>query len=368
MKRILLPIAVLLVALLVTTARADSISLKQEKKPISGKIVAETAKGVEVKGRKEIIPAADISDIDYSDDLDVNTRLKAYSPAASAEAKARKAAEKDRPKLLDAAIAKYKAALSKIDPKLFAHRQVAFKLGYLTAEKADLTGSDETRLLAIDRLKDFQAKYPDSWQIGRALTQLARLLVESKAYDEAEKTYQALAETPVPEAVQQDALLRAAQLSMKTGKYDVARKKLEALAAKLPADSPANQKARLSAAECLALTGKVPAARDLVTKVLAEAKDPTVRAAGYNTLGQCDLLSDNLKEARWDFLWVDTVYNQDPAEHARALYYLHQVFARLNDPERARECLETLLNEQQFANLDYQRKARAGQKQTGGGS
>jgi TolA-binding protein len=358
---------ILLGGFFASAACADTITLKDAKKPLVGKIVAESAKGVQLKNKKELVPAADIDDINYADDLDIDTQLKIYTPAVNAEVRARKAAkDEDRLKELDDAIAKYKAALSKIGPKLFAHRHVLFKFGYLTAKKAELTSSGEVRLLAIERLKEFQSKYPDSWQIARALTTLARLQVEAKAYEEAEKTFQALAQTPVSEEVQQDALLKGAQLSLKIGKYDVARQKLEALAAKLPKDSSAGQKARLFQAECLAATKNVAAARALAAKVLAEAKDPAVRAVGYNVLGYCDLLADNLKEARWDFLWVDAVYNQDPAEHARALYYLHQVFARLNDPERARECLETLLMDRRFAGLDYQRKAQEEQKQAAG--
>ena len=45
------------------------------------------------------------------------------------------------------------------------------------------------------------------------------------------------------------------------------------------------------------------------------------------------------------------------AEHAKALYYLSEVFTALGEGERARECLDQL-NDSQFAGLEYQRRAQ----------
>jgi hypothetical protein len=348
------------------TARADTIYLKNSKKTLTGTIGAETAKGITFKGLKEVVPAEDVRDIDY-DVKPADVRLKAYLPATLAEAKVRSATtDKERLKELDVAIAKYQAGLPKIDPaQKFARRQMAFKVAFLTAEKAELTGGAGAKVVAIGKLKDFWKKNPDCWQIARVLKKLTQMQVEQKAFDDAAETLKALAEAPVSEAVRQEAELAGAQLSMKAGKYDDARQKLEAIAGKLPKDSPAGQKARVAQAECLAAVKNLPAARDVVQKVLAEAKGPDVKAAAYNILGYCDLQADNLKEARWAFLWVDLVYNQSPAEHARALYYLNQVFSRMNEPDRAHECLEALLNDRQFAGLDYQRKAQEERKQQG---
>jgi TolA-binding protein len=341
----------------------DAVYLKGAKKPVSGLVVAESPKEIKLRGRAEPIPAEDIRDIEYNI-KDPDVRIKAYRPAANAEAELQKAADDaGRLKKLDVVLGKYQALLPKVDPKQpFVRRHIVYKIALYTALKADLEGTETARILAIEKLKAFTTKYPTAWQLVRALTTLARMQVEQKDYASAEETFKAMAEAPVSEAARQDAELAAAQLSMKSGKYDEARRKLEAVAAKLPADSPAAQKARLAEAECLAATKNLPAAQDLLKKLLAQAKDPGVKAVAYNTLGYCYFLADQMKDACWAFLWVDVVFNQDKAEHAKALYYLNQVFARLNQPERARECLQALLNDRQLAGQEYQRKAQEERK------
>jgi hypothetical protein len=110
-------------------------------------------------------------------------------------------------------------------------------------------------------------------------------------------------------------------------------------------------------AEILAGEDKLDAAAKLVREVIKTTNDKDVKAAGHNTLGYCYFKQNNLKEARWEFLWVDVVYNQDRGEHAKALYHLWRIFGDLGEAERAQECREALLSPQ-FAGLDYQRLAQ----------
>jgi hypothetical protein len=353
---ILVCVAVLAAAL---PARAqDTIFLKEAgKKQLAGRIAVESPQGVKLKNQDVLIPAESIRDIEY-EAPDADVRIKVTRPAYIAEAAFRSEADdKKRLPKLEAALAKYESALGKLaDKKSFLFRHFVFKIAALGALKADLVGTESERIGAIDKLKKFTAQHPKSWQLIQALTILARLQVEQKDFAGAEDTLKALSEAPISQAARQEADLTAAQLSMKTGKYEEARKKLEAVAAKLPPDSPAAQKARLAQAECLAATKNTAAARQLLQGLLDKAADPQVKAVAYNTLGFCHFQDNQMKEARWAFLWVDMVYNQNKAEHAKALYYLHHVFARLND-ERAREYLDALLNDQQLTGQEYQRRA-----------
>jgi tetratricopeptide (TPR) repeat protein len=372
MKYTLVTAAALCLGLLcgaVPARAADTIYLKGTKKTISGTIAAESARGVEVRGLKEVVPAEAISSIDYQwldarGRVDADARLKIYLKAVEVENKALAAptAAKRVAGLTDA-IARFEAGLARASPKQpFLRRYLAYKAAALTAKRAELSGREQDQVLAAARLKDFWKKNPDSWEVGRVLTELARIQVGRKAYGDAEETFQALAKLPVSEAVRQEAELKAAGLSMKAGNYEAARQKLAALAQKLPADSPAGQRAQVSQAECLAELKKLPEALALLGQVLARARDGGVKAAAYNALGACQLQGSEVKEALWSFLWVDLVYNRDPAEHARALYYLHRVFGRLNESDRARECLQTLLTGRQFAGLEYRVRAEAEQK------
>ena len=81
-----------------------------------------------------------------------------------------------------------------------------------------------------------------------------------------------------------------------------------------------------------------------------------VKAVGHNTLGYCLYSQGQAKEALWEFLWVDVVYNQDRAEHAKALYHLWKIFSEQGNAERAQECREMLLNDRQFTGTEYQVK------------
>jgi hypothetical protein len=336
----------------------DAIFFNQTgKKNLVGRIAEESPQGVKFKNQDVLIPAESIRDIEY-EAPDAEVRIKITRPAYNAEVAFRaEADDKKRLPKLEAALAKYQAALPKLDDKTsFLFRHFLFKIAALSAQKADILGTESERIQAIALLKKFTAEHPRSWQLVQALTVLARLQVEGKDFAGAEQTLKALAEAPVSEGARQQADLTAAQLSMKTGKYEEARLKLEAVAAKLPPDSPAAQKARLAQAECLAATKNIPAARQILQGLLEKAVNPDVKATAYNTLGYCDFLDNRMKEARWAFLWVDMVYNQNKAEHAKALYYLHQVFSRLND-ERARDYLDALLNDQQLTGQEFQRRA-----------
>jgi hypothetical protein len=363
MKRILsatIPACATLLALALA-GRADTIELKDGKKKISGFVTVETAQGVKLRKGADLIPADQIRDIDYYESMPADIKLTVYRKATNYEREGHTAkTDKERLAKLDEASAWYKKVLAKLGPKdRFLRRHMAYKDAYLQATKADIQNTAAARALAITKLKEFTTANPESWQLAQALQTLARLQIEQKSFADAEETLNTLAAAKISDALTQETELAVAQMAMKAQKYDVAHKRLEAVAKKLPAGSPAAQKAFLAQAECLAALGQLPEARQVVEKVLTEASDDGVKAVAYNTLGYCHFKGEQLKEARWAFLWVDMVYSQDKAEHAKALYYLHHVFARLNQGDRAREYLEALVNDRQLAGLDYQKKALA---------
>jgi tetratricopeptide (TPR) repeat protein len=212
--------------------------------------------------------------------------------------------------------------------------------------------------MAIAKLSDFKNKHADSWQIAGCLKLLAQLQLEAKRYADAEQTYKELSGANVAEPIRQEAELSAAHVSLRAGKHELARKKLQELIAKLPKDSPFIARAHIAQAECLIAAKKPEEARKTLKQILKATGDKALKAAAYNALGESYAKAGMLKEARWEFLWVDVVYNQDRNEHAKALYYLWWIFSQLNEPERAQECLETLLNDTQFNGVEYQRLGR----------
>ena len=54
--------------------------------------------------------------------------------------------------------------------------------------------------------------------------------------------------------------------------------------------------------------------------IIKDTNDKGLKAMAYNAMGKNLYEVGQLKEARWPFLWVDTIYNQDKEEHAKALF------------------------------------------------
>jgi hypothetical protein len=348
-------------------ARAqDKIFLKNKEKYLgqkskadflAAKVQSEAPDGIRVAGYKELIPAEDIVDIEYVVDP-IEVRLNVYRPAFDADLKVHNPKlEAERKKNLAAAIKGYQDALGKLaGGQDFARRNVEYRLGELLAQQARDNPADAPA--AVAKLKEFKSKFADGWQIVRAMQLLANLQLDHKQFADAETTFEELsALAKVPEAVRQEARLSAARVGIRAGKHPEALKKLDRLIAeiKLPKDHPLVTRARVAQAECLtADKTTLPKGRAVLRDIIKDTTDKGVKATAYNTLGVSYFAAGEFKEARWEFLWVDVVYNQDRAEHARALYYLWRTFKELGENERAQECLETLLSDRQFAGLEYQ--------------
>ena len=89
-------------------------------------------------------------------------------------------------------------------------------------------------------------------------------------------------------------------------------------------------------------------------EIIKDTTDKSVKATAHNALGLSYFEAAEFKEARWEFLWVDLVYNQDKSEHAKALYYLWLTFKELGEADRAQEYLDILLTDRNFAGMEYQ--------------
>ncbi|HWY86810.1 MAG TPA: hypothetical protein VNX28_08795 [Gemmataceae bacterium] len=346
-------------AVFVTSARAnDEVAVRLKEKPYIGPIKAESSRGIEITVGKETItiPAEDIVDVKY-EVTPVEVRINVYRPALVSEKDYNdpdpKKEAKRKANLADA-LKKYGEAFLKVKENP-AKRHIEYKLAVLTSRKA---GDEHGDLgAAIKRLSDFKASHKNSWQITACLQLLGRLQTDTKQYKDAEETYLELARANVPEDTKLEAELMAAQVSAKGGKYEAALKRLQALSSRLPKDSKYQGRAKIVLAECLVAGKKDNEAIALLRQLAKETSDKDLKASAYNTLGLTYYNSKQLKEARWEFLWVDVVYNQDKLEHAKALYYLADIFDQLNEKERAQECRDILVSDRSFAGMEWQRLA-----------
>ncbi len=344
---------------------------KGELKPTSGQIKEESPKGVQAG--KDFILAEDIIDIEY-EVVPLTVRTGSYRPARDAEkdfSDPKKISDPKKPKArqeyLAAALKNYQETLKNMNKgQKYAARNIEYRLAILETIQASEAGLSRDK--AIDSLTKFVDKHSDGWQITAASHLLGQLLQDAGKFPEAEAAYRKLAEAQVGEKTKQEALLFEAQVTLRSGKTDLALKKLAAFIGKLPSDSPQALRAKVIQGTCF-LAGKKDTkdqeskkGLDLLRSVIKETKDPGVKAMAYNTIGEWLLKAEEFKEARWEFLWVDVVYNQDKAEQARALYGLWQTFRNLGDSERAQECFEALMD-RQFNGLQYQQQAQREQAQ-----
>lgn len=72
------------------------------------------------------------------------------------------------------------------------------------------------------------------------------------------------------------------------------------------------------------------------------ARDPGARAAGFNARGELFLAAKKPREAMWEFLNVEVVYNQDVEETAKAVRRLIQLFEQFGERDRADQYREKL--------------------------
>ncbi len=331
----------------------DEILLKTKAGKAKGVIASESAKGIVMKNGDKY-GAEDIEDILY--DLPASTPVIAgisYGNGFKAERAWQAATDpKKRASAYNDAVEKYEKAVAEITDKR-AKAHLEFKLGYLKGKKALEDSSDPKN--AIARLRAYVTGNTNSWQITRAVVLLSKLQTESKDFNGAAETYALLLKLDVSEDVKNDARLQGALAHIQNDQFAAAEAKLAELMKTLPPGTRAYGRAMMAQAECLIAANKSAEGIELMKKAIKESDDKSFRAVAYNALGTHYYKAEQHKEARWEFLWVDVVYNQDKNEHARALYYLGHVFEKLGELDKSAQCRATLLDPG-FAGTEYQRK------------
>lgn len=332
----------------------EEIYIRGKEKAVKGVITKESAQGVSFKDGTTF-KAETIDDIVYEVNP-IGVRLASYRPAVQAEKDSLDPAKsKDHKAKLDEAVKKYAEAAAKIaEPtgKRHAEYKAAVMLARQLAEEGKAADP------AITALKAFKTKHADSWQIGSALQLLGRLQLESKDFEGAKATFGELSQANVAEDLKQEAQLQVIYVGIRSGKTAEAQTALTAALQSFSKGSKHAVKAQVLQAELQLFAKKYDEATKLLRQVTKDTNDKELKALAYNSLGVCLYEQEDFKGARWEFLWVDVVYNQDKNEHAKALYYLWKVFEKLGDAEKAQDCREQLLNERAFAGTEWRARAQ----------
>lgn len=349
------------------SAQADVIVIRGRPTPLSATIKSEDAKAIVVnegkKAKDETIPAVDVLEVttDAATFGTLGLGGGPYKTAQNAEKEADVSEGAKRKTALDTAIKMYDETLKKMKrdttAQKYAARNLEYRIAMLTLKQAaDQVGTDR----AVKRLQEFKTNFPNSWQVNIVIPLIAQIQVDNKEYAEAAKTWQEIADLDIfPASVRLDAELKVVEMAVREGKVEVANKKLDAIDRKVGKNPVFASRVKMARAEVFIGFKQPDKAFPLFQEVVKETNDKQIKALAHNALGEFYFKASPPKynEALWEFLWVDAVFNQDKAQHAKALYYLWKTFEQLNSAERAQECRDLLLS-QPFAGTEYQKLAQ----------
>jgi hypothetical protein len=279
----------------------------------SGKIESESLAGVRISGRT--IPIADVIDVQY--EMPGAIRLD-YPRAVNAESRNPAEAVSIYETMLKAPSVQNNAAIK---------RHIEYRIAMLNAGRAEEARDQVGK--AIAALTKFKSDHRDAWQLLPLTRTLARLCLEKDPpdYDAARKAYEDLAAAPgAPAEVKNECAFQVIDLLLLAGKVDDAKQR----AAALPSGDP---RSKVYQVGCQSGPDAARQLEDLIDKM----SDRGVKAAAYNMLGDVYRRDPKTKkDALYAYLWVDVVYNDDPAEVAKADDRLAGLFAELRDEERAK--------------------------------
>ena len=285
-----------------------------------------------------------------------------------AEVVAGRNAEKNRDH--EKALAAYQEALKKVPASNKAlHAHVEFKILKLKAQAAE-AGAGAARGPIIDDLRKFRTTHPDARQTLECLDLLSRLLAaEGQPVQEVIDAFKALRSKYADskeiaarcDLFETQALIQDGENLLKSNeeeakpKFAAAQTKLQAMLA--GADKATALEIRVVLAECKAILGQLPEAVKELDDLLKEASNDHTRATVHLGRGDCYRLTKQFRDAQWDYLWVDVIYNQDREQQAKALYCLSEVFGALGDNNKAKECKDRLMSDPRLKDSQYQRRA-----------
>ena len=340
MKFLLSIVSLVLLAALPSQAQ-DRVERRDKKGAsvvVPGKIVEETAGGLRmvVQGTKkeEMISAMDIVKITYGDvPLGVSSALAKLAAAEVARDHA-------------AVLKGLEAILALPEVKNTgpaAQRYIAYRVASLRAVAAD---SDEQVKAAAKGLTDFVTANTDSWESTLAARQLGRLQIDAGDFAGATRTYEAIEKgANIPTEVTREATGTLLDIAFQSENFTAGKKRVAAVLA--DAQAPASLKDRATLYQ-LGLDGVqadeagLPAAVKKIEAAIAATADPSLRALGYNLLGDCYLAKKQKRDAMWSYLWVDVQFNQDRGEHVKAMTRLVKLFEDEKDEDKVRLYKEKL--------------------------
>ncbi len=333
----------------------------KKEQSVRGAIEQETPSGIKLKTKSGVkdIPARNVTQIVY--DNKIVAVIDFRRPDANLTKARNETNAAKRADLLKEALVGFQALDTQLRGVTNIHRYLLYRIAQTTALQAK---DDSSRLdAAIAALVEAKTTLSDGWEIVPALQLLARLQEEKGDGHGASQTYSDLAEVPgiSPEMKLRSQLL-GARLLLRVSKFPEAEAKLKQLASALPKDDPQRTFVDVYLAQSQMAQGNVNGVEAKLKAAILSNPDRNLRALAHNFLGDYYRLQREPEQAFWEYLKVDTLYSDDREEHAKALYYLSQLFDKpKNNPARAEACLAKLKSKD-YDGTTYQRMAQSDKK------
>ncbi|MHB1424252.1 MAG: tetratricopeptide repeat protein [Gemmataceae bacterium] len=350
----------------------DTVYFRQQGKKqddiVSGTIQEESPAGIKLKTEKgdiTDIPSLQIRAVDYGEGIDIVGKVDYRAGDTKLDRALLETTGKKKRDGLEQAMLAFRELDNndKLRRILTVHRYLQYRL----VQTAALLARDDAsrRDTAFTALNDYKSAFSDGWEIVPALQLLASLQEDKGETEAASKTYSELSDLPgIAASLKFQSQLKGARLLMLAPKFREAEEKLKLLEAAMPAGDPQRAVVEVYLMQArIAQKGNLDGMAKKLEQIVAASKDGRLRALAHNVLGDYYRLKGDETQAFWEYCKVDMLYNQDKEEHAKALYYLAQLFDKppRNHPARAEEVL-TRLKSPQFDGTLYQRLAAAEKK------
>jgi hypothetical protein len=337
---------------------------REEKRPdaqVSGTIIEETVQGIKIKpggrGTAQLIPALDVIEVTYPPQgivskVDMGIPLSKESKIATAK-------PGDRAKQIEDTLTEYHTLIIRLENYKNPQTYFKYRLVQLLVRLAE---EDPARVNeAMHELTTFKDENSSSWEYPGAMRLLARMQDVKGDHDGARKTYEEMAgRADLPVELRVTANVALVRALLRTQQLPLAEARVQDLVKLIPRESPESARVQVYQAELqMQKKADLGNAEKTLKSILGGPADDGVKAAASNALADYYLSVNKPKDAFWQYLWVDVLYNSDPEERARALYHLAKLFKdEMNDEAHALECRKRLLEDHQFTGLEYQRLAK----------
>ena len=320
-----------LLSCFVDISLADRIIMLEGKgRPVTGSIILITQEKVtvDVKGEKQEIPANIIASTTFDNE-----------PSQLATA---------RNAVLNSRMQEAIDALAKLDPNTLTKdgmkQDYAYFLAYAKTKLVLASGGDATD--AEKELLEFIKNHKTSYHYFDICEVYGDLMVQQGRFEDAKKSYAALAKAPWPEySLKATVSLGMAEVYEK--KADAARKNFETVIATTD-DSPQTERqksvAKIGLALCLVVEQKYDESIKALEAIARESgsEDSSFQALVYNSLGSAYDRSDKPRDAVLAYMHTDILFSAARSEHIRALTELARLWKKIQRNDRAEDVASRL--------------------------